>query len=119
MPNKDEAAKPRKSYHAGYDHFTPDPGKFKEMECAVCRDKMDVRRNVNGPTGMAEAMGGGKHLHDSFSCPNSGEDWHDQLIALDKELRKTSSSAIAAILEKEIEEVRKLRICTRKAAGWF
>jgi hypothetical protein len=107
MPNKDEAAKPRKSYHAGYDHFTPDPGKFKEMECAVCRDK------------MAEAMGGGKHLHDSFSCPNSGEDWHDQLIALDKELRKTSSSAIALILEKEIEEVGRLRVCTRKAAGWF
>lgn len=107
-----------KHYHAGYDSFSPAPGTQQDMFCNACRDKMDVRRNVNGPTGFAEAMGGGKHLHDSFTCHNAGKDWHDQIIALDKELRKTSSSAIASILEEEIEEVRASRVCTRKANMW-
>lgn len=110
---------PNKHYHSGYDHFTPSPGTQNEMFCNACRDKMDVKRGVNGPTSWAESMGGGKHLHDNFTCPNSGADWHDQLIALDKELHKTSSSKVAALIEAEIEELRYLRVCTRKAAGWY
>jgi hypothetical protein len=110
---------PNKSYHAGYDHFSPDPGECDKMSCRACGDDMDVKRNVNGPTGYAEAIGGGKHLHDSFSCPNAGEDWHNQLIALDKELNKTSSTRVAALIEVEIKEVKETRVCTRKASGWF
>jgi hypothetical protein len=109
---------PNKHYHSGYDYFTPEPGTQIDMFCKACRDKMDVERNVNGPTSWAESMGKGKHLHDKFICPNSGEDWHDQLIALDKEMRKTSSSQVAALIESEIEEVRRTRVCTRKANMW-
>lgn len=109
---------PNKHYHSGYDHFTPAPDTHREMFCNACGDSMDVQRGVNGPTSWAESMGKGKHLHDKFTCPNSGEDWHDQLIALDKELRKTSAARIASLIEAEIAEVKATRVCTRKAAGW-
>jgi hypothetical protein len=89
------------------------------MNCRACGDNMDVKRNVNGPTSWAESMGKGKHLHDCFTCPNAGLDWHDQLIALDRELRKTSSNLVAKMIEAEIKEVKETRVATRKAAGWF
>jgi hypothetical protein len=103
-----------KSYHAGWDHFSPDPGKVKEMFCRVCKAKMDVQRNVNGPTGFAEAMGGGKHLHDSFSCPHAQEDWHNQARVLKQRIKDETSKSIAKILKKELKWVMENKKTTKK-----
>jgi hypothetical protein len=103
-----------KHFHAGWDHFTPEPGKQKEMFCRVCKEKMDVQRNVNGPTGWAEAMGKGKHAHDTFSCPFAQEDWHNQVRVLLERIQKETSRTIAKMLKKEAKQVLETRKTTLK-----
>src|ERR1019366_800343 len=87
--------------HGGWDSFTPAPGMQDKMSCRVCDEDMEVERNINGPTGMAEAMGKGKHLHDHFSCKHANQDWHSQILALKKEQQETASTTIRDILEGE------------------
>jgi hypothetical protein len=106
--------KKTKHYHAGWDHFTPDPGTQEKMFCIVCDAEMDVKRNVNGATSWAESMGRGKHLHDSFSCPNVGKGWHSQVRILKERIEKESSQSIAEILEKELKVVLETKKTTRK-----
>lgn len=107
-----------KHFHAGWDHFTPEPGKQKEMFCRVCKEKMDVKRNVNGPTGWAEAMGKGKHAHDSFSCSFAQEDWHNQARCLLERIQKETSRTIAKLLKKEVKHVLETRKTTLKSRYW-
>ena len=108
--------KEKKDYHycAGWDHFTPDPGEKDKMFCRVCAAEMDVKRNVNGPTSSIESMGGGKHPHDSFSCPNTKYDWNSQVRTLKARVEKETSQFIADILEQEIEKVLKEKKTTRE-----
>lgn len=108
-----------KHFHAGWDHFSPDPGDEKQMFCRVCNAEMDVKRNVKGATGWAEAMsiahGKGKgHLHDSFSCPLAQKDWHNQARILKERIEGESSRAIAKLLTEELDEVLKTKKPTRK-----
>jgi hypothetical protein len=66
----------------------PNPGTHdvgEEICCGVCGTAMKVVRNVLGPRGFAQAMAGGKSLHDAYYCPNRGESWHKQLIAFRQE----------------------------------
>ena len=111
---KEEKKEPTKHFHAGWDHFTPEPGKEKEMFCRVCKEKMDVKRNVNGPTGWTEATGGRKHVHDTFSCPFAQEDWHNQARVLLERIQKETSRTIAKMLKKEVKQVLKERKTTLK-----
>ncbi len=94
-----------KHYHAGWDHFTPDPGTEEKMFCEVCKTEMDVERNVEGPTSWAESVGGRKHKHDSFSCPFAQEDWHNQARILMERIEKESSRTISSLLQAEVNEV--------------
>jgi len=112
---KDE--KKTKHFHAGWDHFTPEPGKHDKMFCRVCKSEMTVTRNVNGPTGWAEAIGKGKHLHDTFECPFAQEDWHNQARILKERIEKETCSRIAKLLKKEVKEVLESRKTTLKR-GW-
>jgi hypothetical protein len=121
MTEKKEATKPvlmneeelRPVYHAGWDAFSPDPGTTDVMYCRVCDEKMDVERNVNGPTGMAESMAGRKHLHDSFRCPNVGQKWHNQVLKLKQEARSTASASVENLIHQEIEQILKTRQHTK------
>lgn len=64
----------------------PNPGTIETAECGVCGAQMNVKRDVLGPTGLAEAMRGEKHKHDSFVCPRIEEDWHKQIYRLKMEV---------------------------------
>jgi len=108
-----------KHFHAGWDHFTPEPGKEKEMFCRVCKEKMDVKRGCMGATGWVEAMsvahGKSKgHAHDTFSCPFAQEDWHNQVRVLLERIQKETSRTIAKLLKKEAKQVLKTRKTTLK-----
>lgn len=81
------------------------PGTVKRAKCGICRMQMNVERNVLGPTSFAEAIGKGKHRHDSFTCPNISKDWHEKIVNLKCEAHNTASDKIKKILEKEIVEL--------------
>ena len=83
----------------------PDPGTIKKVKCGVCSRQMNVKRNVLGPTSWAESMGGGKHRHDSFTCPNLKKGWHEKVVNLKLDASITESSKIKKILEEEIVEL--------------
>ena len=102
------------SLHSGWEYFTPEPGKVKEMFCRVCKAKMDVKRNVNGPTGWAEAVGGRKHLHDAFSCPFAQEDWHRQARVLKQRIQDETSKSMTTILKKELKWIFENKKTTKK-----
>lgn len=106
--------KKNKSYHAGWDHFTPDPGDEDKMFCGVCNAEMDVERNVKGATGWAEAISRKGHLHDVFSCPHAHENWHNQARVLKQRIEGESSRTIAELLIKELDEVLETKKPTRK-----
>jgi hypothetical protein len=92
-------------YTKGWDAFQPDPGVEDKMFCRVCGEEMEVRRNVEGPRSYTEAVGGGKSLHDSFVCKNSGEKWHQQALEILKMAEKTPSKVMEEMLKKEVQEI--------------
>ncbi len=115
--------KKTKNYHAGWDYFSPDPGEYEKMFCRVCNTEMNVKRNVMGPTGWAEAMsvhaGSSKgHLHDCFSCPNAGKKWHNQARILKDRIQREASQSIAEILQKEVTFILTFKKTTRKRGSW-
>lgn len=83
------------------------------MICGVCGAVMNEERNVNGPRGWAQAMGGGKSLHDVFECPHRQEQWHRQVIALRREAKNSVSKKIADLLLQEAEEVLSSKEATK------
>lgn len=92
-------------YHAGIDAFSPDPGTETAMFCRACGANMDVTRNVTGPTGMAEAMAGKGHAHDSFTCPNVGAKWHWDICELMLERNAHKSPSIRKIAQGDINAI--------------
>lgn len=93
-------------------HYFPDPGVVQEpVQCGVCGETMDVKRDVDGPTNYTMAICGSKRPHDSFSCPFYDTDWHNQVVALRNEARSTASARLHDMLEKEADEI----VSTRKA----
>jgi len=91
----------------------PDPGKVKSVVCGVCNIEMGVKRNVLGPTCWAMAMAGRKRRHDSFRCPNYGEDWHFKIEKLKRNVYTAECNHLNAVdLEKlkrsTAREIRKI-----------
>jgi hypothetical protein len=85
--------------------LNPSPGTVKTAKCGICDKQMKVKRNVFSATGFVEAIGGGKHLHDSFICPDITKSWHRRILSLRNEARDTKSNRIKKILEEEILEI--------------
>ncbi len=93
------------NWYGNQGHLSPDPGTVKTAECGICGKQMNVKRNVLGATSWAESMGHGKHLHDSFTCPNLNKDWHEKIVSLKCEAHNTASDKIKKILKEEIAEL--------------
>lgn len=104
-------------YHSGWDVMYPEPGKVERSYCNACDEEMDVERNVECATGMAEAMAGRKHLCDRFTCPNAGQDWHNQLIALRQLIDRTPSRTLAGLVQAEVNEIMQRRQPTKHKWG--
>ena len=92
---------------------SPAPGTVEKMQCPTCGDEMDVTRNVMGPTGFAEAVGRGGHLHDRFVCSHAGEVWHTQVIKLKELVRNTPSAIVAQLIGDEVVGILKTRKPTK------
>lgn len=104
---------------AGNGYFTPSVGDTVDgLCCTICNTQMDIRRNVNGPTGMAEAMSKRGHLHDVVTCPVRNEKWHRQAFLLREEAEKTVSKRIEDLLMEEMEEIVKTRKHTKEVSHW-
>ena len=91
--------------HKGVDVFYTELGVSETMECRVCGSLCNVKRNATGPTGHLAAMTGNHTRHDSFRCPNIGKDWHDKAVKLVMAINDTPSKSIAAIMNKDLEDV--------------
>lgn len=102
-----------KTYRSG-EIFTPDAGEYEEFHCVICDAKMDVERNVNGPRGRIAAMAGINELHDVFTCPNAGKDWHVQIIALHQAAKETPSKIFEDQLLEEADNIKKTQVATKK-----
>lgn len=107
------------AYRKGWDCFSAVPGEFEELSCRVCGEKLDVRRNVEGPTSSVEAMAGRKHLHDSFTCKNSNEKWHRQALSLFKLAEDTPSAILANQLTNEALEIIRTKQHTKEHWPWY
>lgn len=96
------------------DRATPAPGEYNLIACGICDVFMNVKRNVCGPTSMAEASVNLRHLHDSFQCPNIEKDWHIQAKMIQEVARKTPSKVVEQALLKEASDIIFNRHATKK-----
>ena len=104
--------------YKGWDGFQTAPGEQEKGFCCVCGQELDVSRNVMGPTSSVEAMAGHKHLHDSFTCKNSGEKWHMQALAILQKAEETPSKIIEDQLKLEAAEIISKKEATKDVPSW-
>ena len=91
-----------KSYHMGWDTILPDPGEVESWDCQVCGDTCDVRRGV---VGRRSSISPHESPHDSFTCPNSGEPWHDQALKIAQAIHDMPAPSIRALMEGDLAKV--------------
>ena len=87
--------------YKGYDFFTALPDTVDEMVCKVCGEVCDVERSVSGPMSFGGAMMNKKTIHDSFSCSDSDEDWHEQALEIFRDIQGCHSPSLKKIMEKD------------------
>jgi len=95
--------------------FTPDAGEVPpdtDVLCGVCKEKMNEQRGLNGPRTSAEAMAKHKSDYDQFTCPCLETNWHQQVVALRKEINETASYSLRNMLEQEVSSILNTRTPT-------
>jgi len=104
------------SRHSGFDFFTPDAGTTQALFCVACLQNMDVQRNVDyrGGNSITGPSDGPSRKIDKFTCPNAGQDWHDQVIAIRRLQRDTPSQTFVDLVEVEIQQIIKTRRPTKQ-----
>jgi hypothetical protein len=107
-----------KHYYAGVDHFTPEPGTDPYTKvCLACGENLLVKKDCFGPTSSMGAQFGVKRAYDEWYCANSGEDWHNQVIKLRDEKRKTASKSLERIFSEEIDDILRTKTATKLIKG--
>ena len=89
----------------GYDYFVVDMNTASEMKCKVCNSVCEEARGVCGPTSFVDSVFGKSHMHDSFFCPYSNEDWHREALGLLEEIEETHSKTIRNIMTLDLKEL--------------
>ncbi len=95
-------AKSCKSYHVGWDTIMPDPGEVESWDCRICGDACDVRRGVVARTSSISPR---ERAHDSFTCPNAGELWHDQALKIRQAIEGMPSPSVRALMEADVAKL--------------
>jgi len=93
----------------GYDILFADPGARADADCLVCGARCRVKRNVYGPTSFVEAVGRKSRRHDAFSCPYSGEEWHERALQLVLAIEATPSPRVARLMELDLADLLRKR----------
>jgi hypothetical protein len=108
-----------KLYQPG-EYFTPDPGINPPYDvCQTCGATLEqTSKNIDGPTSTVAAMSGSTRLHDVWSCPEVGQDWHDQAYALKRSIKETPSLRLQKILEEELSEIVATKTATKKVSRY-
>lgn len=88
----------------GYDFVQTMPGTVDSMDCRVCGSRMNVERNVLGPTNAFDGMAGYRHYRDYFVCPHADEDWHQHATALAIESDAFASRSLRAMVAAELQD---------------
>ena len=91
----------------GYDFFTALPDTVDEMVCKVCGEVCDAKRGISGPMSWAGAMAKKNTLHDSFSCPHSGTEWHEQALKIVRAIEEQSSLSVRKLMENDLVRIIK------------
>lgn len=108
-----------RSLWKGYDTYSPDKMPEEWPKCYTCGQDMLCEGEQYGPTGFAEAIGGGGHKHFSFVCPDAGTDWHNQVIGIMMQIEETASSKVEELLREEKAELIKTKKATKKVYPGF
>ncbi len=96
------------------DYYRPTAGfhpKDEPVYCGVCQAKMNVEFSSSSGQGLAIGTGNKtsvrpqRTLYDDYRCPHYRDSWHKQVIMLRHEKKKSFSSTIRDILEKEIVQI--------------
>lgn len=92
-------------FHAGWDILTKD---FHNPElipkCKVCDQEM-IHEEVEGFRSFSASFLGNKTNFVRYTCPNSNERWHEQVLSLKQNQEECCSMKICTILQEEIDEI--------------
>jgi len=97
----------------GWDVFNFSCAERDEVYCKVCHEKMRVTRNTYGKMSMF----GSPRTHDLFTCKDSDEKWHKQVLALRLEIEKTPSKRISDLLYQDVAEIMGSKEATKEFPG--
>ena len=89
----------------GYDTFYELPATVTKRTCQVCGIECEVERNQVGPTSWSGAVGKAETPHDYFYCPYSGQDWHNQALALVQAIENMPSKRVATLMQQDLADL--------------
>ena len=97
------------AWHGNDGYCFPEPGKVKRVKCGICGVFMSVKRNVLGCISFVGAIGGIKHIHDRFTCPNTKKDWHEKIQRWKNDVYEAEMDGAVDYEEKRALAEKKIR----------
>ncbi len=89
----------------GYDFFVTEPNAVAQQRCRVCGSVCLAERRIEGATGWIAGLAGITRVHDRFTCPHAGAEWHRQALLLAREEDRTASNRVRALIRADRKEV--------------
>ncbi len=94
----------------------PLPGTVKKAVCGVCSTPMNVARSVLRTTSLVEALDGGSHRCDAFTCPNLQKGWHKRIYDLKMDVYKAEISGAVDYWKKKAAAGKEIKKILKKYA---